>query len=53
MVALDKTNHLHLPHQFVEHSLGDIAVCYTNPRKTWEKLNWKTERDLQQMMKDT
>ncbi|EQA03675.1 hypothetical protein HPSSW114_0313 [Glaesserella parasuis SW114] len=50
--AFEQANDLHLPYQFVERRSGDIAVCYANSQKAWEKLGWKTECDLPQMMKD-
>lgn len=51
--AFEQTNGITIPYQFVARRPGDIAVCYSNPQKAWQKLGWKTERDLSQMMKDT
>ena len=32
---------------------GDVAACYADPSLAAEKLKWKAERDLPQMMADT
>lgn len=51
--AFEKANDIQIPYKLVERRPGDIATCYSNPQKALEKLGWKTERDLTQMMKDT
>lgn len=51
--AFEKANDIQIPYKLVERRSGDIATCYSNPQKALEKLGWKTERDLTQMMKDT
>lgn len=51
--AFEKVNDLKVPYQLVDRRPGDIAVCYSNPEKALKELGWKTERDLNQMMKDT
>ncbi|WP_406812580.1 UDP-glucose 4-epimerase GalE [Histophilus somni] len=51
--AFEKANNIQIPYKLVERRPGDIATCYSNPQKALEKLGWKTERDLTQMMKDT
>jgi UDP-glucose 4-epimerase len=39
-------------HQITTRRPGDVAACYADPKLALEKLNWKAERDLQQMMAD-
>ncbi|AKO45256.1 UDP-glucose 4-epimerase GalE [[Haemophilus] ducreyi] len=51
--AFETANHLQIPYQVVDRRPGDIAVCYSEPRKARQMLSWKTERNLEQMMKDT
>lgn len=51
--AFEQANQIQVPYKLVDRRPGDIAVCYSNPQKALEKLGWKTERDLNQMMQDT
>ncbi|MDG6881325.1 UDP-glucose 4-epimerase [Phocoenobacter uteri] len=51
--AFEKTNQIDVPYKIAPRREGDIATCYSNPKKALEQLGWKTERDLNQMMKDT
>ena len=51
--AFESVNEINVPYQLVDRRPGDIAVCYSNPEKALTELGWKTERDLNQMMKDT
>ncbi|WP_301098298.1 UDP-glucose 4-epimerase GalE [Otariodibacter sp.] len=51
--AFESVNNIKVPYQLVDRRPGDIAVCYSDPKKALEQLGWKTERDLNQMMQDT
>lgn len=51
--AFEAVNGISVPYQLSERRAGDIAVCYSEPKKAFEQLGWKTERNLDQMMKDT
>ena len=42
-----------VPYQITPRRPGDVAACYADPSLAAEKLNWKAERDLSQMMADT
>jgi UDP-glucose 4-epimerase len=42
-----------IPHQFVDRRPGDIGICYANPEKAAEVLDWHAEKDLNEMCKDT
>lgn len=41
-----------VPYQITPRRPGDVASCYADPSLALEKLDWKAERDLQQMMID-
>lgn len=51
--AFEKANNVPVPYKLVDRRPGDIAECYSNPHKALVELGWKTERGLEQMMKDT
>lgn len=51
--AFENANNIAVPYKLVERRPGDIATCYSEPKKALEQLGWKTERGLEQMMKDT
>lgn len=51
--AFERVNGIAVPYQLSERRAGDIAVCYSDPKKAFEQLGWKTQRNLDQMMKDT
>lgn len=51
--AFENANNIAVPYKLVERRPGDIATCYSDPKKALEQLGWKTERGLEQMMKDT
>lgn len=41
-----------IPYQIVERRPGDIAECYADPAFSVEKLNWKAEYGLSEMVRD-
>ncbi|QHB18418.1 UDP-glucose 4-epimerase GalE [Mannheimia pernigra] len=51
--AFENANDMTIPYHIVDRRPGDIAVCYSAPQKALDQLDWKTERGLAQMMKDT
>lgn len=51
--AFEKVNNINIPYRLTERRPGDIAVCYSDPSLALKELGWKTERDLEQMMRDT
>ncbi|EFM96130.1 UDP-glucose 4-epimerase GalE [Actinobacillus pleuropneumoniae] len=51
--AFEKANDIKVPYQVVARRAGDIDSYYSNPQKALDELDWKTERGLEQMMKDT
>lgn len=51
--AFEAANGVNIPYKLVERRPGDIATCYSDPKKALAELSWKTEKGLEQMMKDT
>lgn len=41
-----------IPYQIGPRRDGDIAVCYANPQKAAQEMNWKAQRNLQDMCRD-
>ena len=51
--AFEKVNNLKVNYKIVERRPGDIASCYADPSKAVKELNWKAEKTLEDMMKDS
>lgn len=51
--TFSKVNEIDIPYQIVERRPGDIAVCYANADKAAELLDWKTEKTLEDMVRDS
>ena len=51
--AFKKVNEVEVPYKIVDRRSGDIAICYANPKKANELLNWKATRGIEQMCKDS
>ncbi|WKT00443.1 UDP-glucose 4-epimerase GalE [Gallibacterium salpingitidis] len=51
--AFEKVNNIKIPYRLTDRRPGDIATCYSDPSLALKELGWKTERGLEQMMKDT
>lgn len=51
--AFEKVNNIKIPYRLTDRRAGDIAVCYSDPSLALKELGWKTDRDLEQMMRDT
>lgn len=50
--AFERVNSVKIPYRFVDRRPGDVAVCYSNPNKAKEALNWEAKRNLEQMCFD-
>lgn len=50
--AFEKACGKSLPHKITDRRPGDAAICYADPTKAAEELNWQTERDLDDMCND-
>ena len=51
--AFEKANDVEVPYAIVERRPGDVAECYADASKAEELLNWRAEKDLVQMCKDS
>lgn len=51
--AFEKVNGVPVPYKIVERRPGDVATCYANADKALEELNWKTEKSIEDMCRDT
>lgn len=51
--AFEKVNNLKVNYKIVERRPGDIASCYADSSKALKELNWKAEKTLEDMMKDS
>ena len=51
--AFEEANEVEVPYAIVERRPGDIAECYADASKAGELLNWRAEKDLVQMCKDS
>ena len=51
--AFIDTNRVPVPYEIADRRPGDIAVCYADPAKSAEKLGWKAEKNLNDMVRDS
>lgn len=51
--AFSEVNQVAVPYQIAPRRPGDIAVCYAEPTKALTLLGWKTEKTLDDMVRDT
>ncbi len=48
-----KVNNLTIPYDIKPRRPGDIAECYADPKKAFEVLGWKAEKNLEDMCRDS
>lgn len=51
--AFEKASGKEVPYRITDRRPGDIAECYADPGKAAKELDWKAERNIIQMCKDT
>ncbi|MDD4913453.1 MAG: UDP-glucose 4-epimerase GalE [Methylococcales bacterium] len=57
--VLDMVNTFHkvsgrdVPYRITPRRSGDVAACYADPALSYQKLGWKAERNLEEMLADT
>ncbi len=51
--AFEKATGQKVPYKIAPRREGDIATCYSNPEKAQRELNWKAEKTLEEMCKDS
>jgi UDP-glucose 4-epimerase len=50
--AFEKASEKSIPYQFVERRQGDVAICFANPSKAKDKLNWQAKKGIDLMCED-
>ena len=51
--AFEKANGIKIPYKLVDRRSGDIASCYADTNKAYEKLGFKTKFEIEEMCKDS
>ena len=51
--TFNKTNKQSIKINFVDRRKGDVAICYSNPLKAHNELNWRANLSLERMCKDS
>ena len=51
--TFNKTNKQSIKINFVDRRKGDVAICYSNPLKAHNELNWQANLSLERMCKDS
>lgn len=47
-----KVNNIEVPYRIVDRRPGDIASCYADPSYALKELNWKAEKNIEDMCRD-
>ncbi|MEG1702452.1 MAG: UDP-glucose 4-epimerase GalE [Erysipelotrichaceae bacterium] len=53
VAAFNSANQMNLPYVIGPRRDGDIAACYADTTKAYKELNWKAEKNIEQMCKDS
>ena len=48
----EKVNNIKVNYQIAPRRAGDVAACFSNPAKAESELNWKAEKNIEDMCKD-
>ena len=51
--AFGRATGIEIPYVIAPRRAGDIAACYSDPTKAWEKLGWKAEYGIEDMCRDS
>lgn len=51
--AFEKANNIKIKYEIAPRRAGDIAICYADPTKAKEELDWQATKNLEQMCKDS
>ena len=51
--AFEKANNITVPYKIVERRAGDIAACYSDPKKAKEELGFEAQKTLEDMCRDS
>lgn len=50
--AFEKVNNVKIPYKIVDRRDGDSEICYADPSKSLEELEWRAEKDIYAMCRD-
>ena len=53
VTTFEKVNQVTIPYQLSDRRPGDLEVCFCDPHHTYQTLNWKTEKTLEDMCLDS
>lgn len=51
--AFEKANNIAVPYKIAERRAGDIAACYSDPKKAREELGFEAQKTLEDMCRDS
>ena len=51
--AFEKASGQKIPYEIKPRRSGDIATCYSDPKKAFDELGWKAERGIEEMCEDS
>lgn len=51
--AFGRATGIEIPYVIAPRRAGDIAACYSDPKKAWEELGWKAEYGIEDMCRDS
>lgn len=51
--AFERVSGTAIPYTIAERRLGDVAICYADPSKAKNQLNWQATRGIEAMCRDT
>lgn len=51
--TFEKVTSVKVPYEIHSRRAGDVAVCYADPQKSKEKINWFAKRGIEEMCMDT
>jgi UDP-glucose 4-epimerase len=51
--AFSKASGKEIPYKIVDRRPGDVAMCYADPKKANEELNWKAQYEINEMCEDS
>ena len=51
--AFENANGIAIPYEIAPRRSGDVAVCFADPKKAADLLNWRAEKTLENMCRDS
>ncbi len=53
VTTFERVNNIKVPYKIIDRRPGDIASCYADSSYALEKLNWKAEKGIEEMCRDS